>query len=179
MELKLSCARSLPAMRVGVFGFALGQVANDMQRCVHPVDGKSNRVRKFRIEDEKLGNAKRADRGGVSLAIRFERHAGAQQTNPFEIFGAFYHLVGGRVGGHICALEMRFHQAGERVGALDVTPELNVLPAFAMAHRAVGDALKKVSAFLDGAEEAVGLRASTILRGAHPGASPSRRDRGD
>src|SRR5579871_3693894 len=59
---------------------------------------------------------------------------------------------------------MCFHQAGESVGALDISTELNMLPAFAVAHRAVGDSLEEVRAFLHRAEERVGLHDPRLFR---------------
>src|ERR1035438_4130544 len=53
------------------------------------------------------------------------------------------------------AAEVGADQAGDGFGAFDEASELDVMPAFAVRHGGIGDALKEVCAILHGAEEAV------------------------
>ncbi len=53
---------------------------------------------------------------------------------------------------------------GQRVGALDIAAQLNELPSFAVTHGAVGDALKKVRAFLHRVKKRVRLLHPRLFR---------------
>ncbi len=53
---------------------------------------------------------------------------------------------------------MCFEKRRQRVGTLDVTAELDELPAFAVAHGRIGDAVKQICAFEHGQEEVVRLQ---------------------
>ena len=55
------------------------------------------------------------------------------------------------------APEMRADEARQRVRALDVSTELNVLPAFSMQHRGIGNSLEQMRSLLHRAEENVGI----------------------
>src|SRR5213592_3138000 len=61
---------------------------------------------------------------------------------------------------------MRVHQSRECVAALDVPAKLDELPAFAVAHGPVRDALKEVRALLHGTEELVRIEDPAFFRAA-------------
>src|SRR5208337_497083 len=140
---------------------ALGQFGDSSERGVEAVDRKCDRVRKAGIEQEKFRDAQRAKLGGVSFAVGLEGGAGLEQSDPFEILLAFDGLVERMRK----AAEVGADQAGDGFGAFDEASELDVMPAFAMRHGRVGDALKQVCAILHGAEEAVRIGEAGVAGG--------------
>ena len=53
--------------------------------------------------------------------------------------------------------EVRAHQSGDGHSALQVPAGLDELPAFAVGHGGIGDALKQMRAFFDGLQEIAGV----------------------
>lgn len=122
------------------------------------IDGECYGVRKAWIEQEKFRDAQRAQFGGVSFAVGLEGGAGFQQSHPFEILFAFDGLIERMRQ----ADEVIADQAGDGFGAFDEASELDVMPALAVRHGGIGDALKQVCAVLHGAEEAVRIGQASV-----------------
>src|SRR6516164_1354939 len=61
---------------------------------------------------------------------------------------------------------MGVEQGRQRVAALHIAAKLDELPAFAVAHGGVGNALKEVRALLDGAKKLVRLQDPALFRAA-------------
>src|ERR1700739_2973303 len=100
-------------------------------------------MRKLGVQEQEFRYPQRANLGGVRLAIGFESDATAEKADPLEVFRRFDGTF--KIVGH--ALEMGLEQRGERIRALDITAQLNELPALAVAHGGVGDAVEEISAF--------------------------------
>src|SRR5579862_5939681 len=77
----------------GLLRFALRHFSDSAESGMDHVDGESNRVRKFRIQQQKLGHPQWAKLGGISLAISLEGRARLQQSHPLQILFALDGLV--------------------------------------------------------------------------------------
>ena len=61
--------------------------------------------------------------------------------------------------------EMRADETGHGIGAFYEPPQLDVMPAFAVRHGGVGDALKQVCSFLHGAKEDMRIKQADLAGG--------------
>ena len=127
-------------------GAAAGNFGADLfHRGFRGVGGETDGVREAGVQHQKFGDAVGTQIRGVGFAISFESGAGAQQADPFQRL---------RLGAFAVKLaEMHAQQRGERGGAFQRSAGLNELPAFAVGHGRIGDALKKMRAVLDGVAE--------------------------
>ena len=124
------------------------------------VDAVADGVGKVAIEQQKLENAVGSKIGGVHLAVGFERRAAAQQADQLEV------LIAG-----VLALrqveELRLidlEQRGGGVGALQVAAEADELPALAVNHGGVADALEEMDAVDHRGQHVVDVGAELGLR---------------
>ena len=125
-------SRSTTARRAGG-----GARRHAHQRIAHAIDGKPHGMRKFGVEQQEFGDLLRPDRRRVGFAIGLERRAEFQQHQPVEIFGRVRDIRFRRA-------EMQIEQAADQLCALDMTAELQKIPAFAMAEGRIGDAAQRM-----------------------------------
>ena len=118
-------------------------------------------MRKLGREEQELEDAVRPQFGGVDLAIGLERRAALKQADPLEVIAGIDRR-GGIVGENAVVY---VDQRGEHAGALDEAAELDEVPAFAVVHRGVGQALEHVRSGLYGFEEFVRRDASGFKQG--------------
>ena len=109
-------------------------------------------MRKTRMQNQEFRDALRLHIRGIRLAISLERGARAQQSDPLQI-DAFSRGVGGLME----FAKVRAHQSGNGHGALQVAAGLDELPALAVGHGGIGDALKQMRALFDGLKEVAGV----------------------
>ena len=96
---------------------------------------------------------------GVVPAIGLERAARLQQAHPLDVLAdAQVPLVG-----PVALAELHLEEGSRGAGALDVTAELHEVPALAVRHGGVGDALEQVHAADGGGQEFVGARRPLAL----------------
>ncbi len=117
------------------------RLIDGFERSLQVVGRKADRMRKFVVEQQKLGHALRTQIGGVDLAVSFKRGAAPQQADPFHVLARVHRLSGGKF------VEVDVEQARDGRGALDEPAHLDELPAFAVVHGGIGDALHQVRAF--------------------------------
>src|SRR5450631_4913627 len=140
---------------------AFGQLSNRNQRGMHAVDRETNRMREFRIQQQKLCHAQRTDLRRVRLAISLESRTRFQQPHPLEIFFTLHRLIDRMRK----SPEVSPNQARQFFGAFYKTPKLNVLPSFAMRHGRIGDSLEQMRPFLDGAKEHMRIQQPSLALG--------------
>src|SRR5271163_4775554 len=106
-------------------------------------------MRKVRIEDQELKDAIVGEVGGVDLTVGFEGGAGPQQPDPFQIFES--------VVGFLRRLEavvvVDLKQPRGRRSAFDIAPNLDELPALAMAQGSICHSLEQMNAIDDRGQE--------------------------
>ena len=73
--------------------FAFGQFSDGRKCGMHHVDGEANRMRKFRIQQQKFRHPQWPKLRRVSLAIGLKGRAGLQQSDPLQIFFALDGLI--------------------------------------------------------------------------------------
>ena len=96
-------AAGKPHQLLGVVAAAI--LLDVAQRGDEAVDTETDRVRKVRVEQEKLEDAVVGQIGGVNLAVGLERSAGAEKANPLEVFEAVMRLLGRFVSVALIELE--------------------------------------------------------------------------
>ena len=130
---------------------AAAGVLDGLDGLANAVDGVADGVGKVAIEQQKLENAIGSEIGGVDLAVGFEGRAAAQEADLLEIL----------VAGVLALRRMRelrlidLEQRGGGVGALKVAAEADELPALAVNHGGVADALEEMNAVDERSEDIV------------------------
>ena len=104
---------------------------------------------KVAIEEQEFENAIGRDVGGVDLAVGLEGGAAAQQADQLEVLVAGVLALGRAEEFGLVDLK----QGGGGVGALEVAAEADELPALAVNHGGVADALEEVNAVDDGGQQ--------------------------
>ncbi len=127
--------------------FAGRGLIDGFERVLHTVGREAHRVRKFAVEQQKFGHALGPQIGGVDLAIGFKRGATAEQADPLHVLAGIHGLPGGKF------VEIDIEQARGGGGAFDEAAHLDELPAFAVIHGGIGDALHQMRAFENDASE--------------------------
>ncbi len=124
---------------------------NGFNGLAHAVHAVADGVRKVAIEQQKLQNAVGRNIGGVNLAIGFEGCAAAQQADQLKIL----------IAGVLALLRMKqirlidLKQRGRGVGALEIAAQADELPALAVNHGGVADALEEMDAVDDRSQHIV------------------------
>ena len=104
------------------------------------------------VEQKELEDPLGGEVGGVDLAVGLKGGGGAEQAHPVEVLVRLGEIVGEIVVVKEIGVE-GLEQHGGGGGALDEAADLDELPAFAVAHGGVGDALELVDGFHDLLEE--------------------------
>ena len=123
---------------------ALRDFRSDLiERGLQSVRRKADGVGKVRVQDQEFRDAQWLQIRRVGLAIGLESGAGSQQADPFQV------LRGGGVAGMLELAEMHAHQRGNQHGPFEKPSDLNELPAFAVGHGGIRDALEQMCPFLN------------------------------
>src|SRR5215204_1219298 len=141
-----------PGEPVNAAGLARARRLGDgLEGRLHRLGREAHGARAVWVQQQKFDDALGAQVGRVDFAVSFEGSTRLEQTDPVEVVALR------RVRDARCHQLVRIdvEQGGGRGGALDVAPDLYELPALAVVHRRVGDALEKVRTLLYRAEEFV------------------------
>ena len=127
---------------------ATGFAADFLDCSLQRLGGEANGMRKTLMQHQEFRDAIGLDLGGVGFAVGFKSGAGAQQADPFQVTVLGFAMI--RL---LKRAEMHADQNGQAHSPLEEPASLNELPALAVSHGGVGNALKQVRAFLDGVKE--------------------------
>src|ERR1700744_82628 len=106
---------------------------------MQPVNRITDRMRKLGIEQKKFNDALISKVSRVDLAACLKGRAGAQQTDPLQIFVSVL-----TIGKDIALINIQ--QRRRRRGTFEKAPNLQKLPALAVAQRRVRNSLEKMHA---------------------------------
>src|SRR5438105_4816329 len=125
-----------------------------MQRDVERVDAKANRAREIGMGDEKLRHLPRRDLADVKLAVGFECAARFEHRHPLNRVHVTADIFAARQKDVIFYIE----DTRSAVAALEQPADTDEIPAFAVRHGRVGDALKTMRPCDDPLEKFVRTR---------------------
>src|SRR5579859_6497837 len=128
-------------------------VLNGLNGLANTVDGISNGVWKVAIEQEKFEDTVGSEIGCINLAVGFERRTTTQEPDLLKILVA-------RVFAFMRTGKQRLVDLEERsdsVGAFEVASESNEVPALAMDHRCIADALEQMDGVDEGRQHIVDI----------------------
>ena len=128
--------------------------SSDRLKCI---GRETNRMRKLGVQQQKLGDALRPQIGGVDFAVGFETRCKLRSSPIHSMCSTRSGSAGWRKNSAKC----RSTSARDGLHALHEAAHLDELPAFAVSHGGIGDALKQMRALRDGQQEIVRLRSHT------------------
>ena len=130
------------------------------ERFAQAVHAEAHGMWKLGVQQQKLGYALGPQLRGVDLAVGFKRGAASAAVRSIPYARPRWRLGAGPKE----LLEMRIDEARGVLHALDEAAGLDELPAFAVQHGGIGDAVEQMRALFDGVHQVERLRVKTFRR---------------